>query len=426
MIVVESLALSKMITNDIILPMLLRRRQMEDVYWVTLFYTRVAMLGVVALGFAWARMERGQLLLVEMGLLSFVAVSQCAPAILLGLYWRRGNRRGAAAGISAGFALWFYTLTIPALVKEGVVSPSVLTEGPWGIGWLNPTALLGLTGLDATTHGIFWSLFVNLALFVLVSLFTEQDADDRAQAAAFVGAAGEERQPAGAPAILSATEIERLVHHYVGDEEADGIVRELFRGKAPSELSVPELLELRIRFERLLAASLGAAAARMIVEDRFTISKDEAEQLVTSFQHMQQSLRLTEEEVRRGERLLASVVQSVDDCIFTHGRRRSTRHHESGRPAPARPPGASTRPARRPGSPRPGGARTGGQGHRARGEGGTGLERAGDRPHREGAYLSRLPLGAVHLRRGRTDHRHGGCAARPHRAGGNPAAPHPA
>jgi len=319
MIVVESLALSKMITNDIILPMLLRRRQMEDIYWVTLFYTRVAMLAVVGLGFAWARMERGQLLLVEMGLLSFIAVTQCAPAILLGLYWRRGNRRGAAAGISAGFALWAYTLIVPALVKEGLVSPSVLADGPLGLAWLRPTALFGLTGLDTTTHGIFWSLFVNLALFVLVSLFTEQDADDRAQAAAFVGAPGDDRQPAGAPAILSATEIERLVHHYVGDVEAEGIVRELFRGRAPAELSVPELLELRIRFERLLAASLGAAAARMIVEDRFTISKDEAQELVTSFQQMQESLRLTEEEVRRGERLLASVVQSVDDCIFTTG-----------------------------------------------------------------------------------------------------------
>lgn len=319
MIVVESLALSKMVTNDIILPMLLRRRKLEDIYWVTLFYTRVAMLVIVGFGFAWARIERGQLLLVEMGLLSFIAVSQCAPAILLGLYWRRGNRRGAAAGISAGFALWCYTLIIPALVKEGLVSASVLADGLWGIAWLRPTALLGLTGLDPTTHGIFWSLFVNLVLFVLVSLFTEQDADDRAQAAAFVGAAGEDRQLAGAPAILSATEIERLVHHYVGDAEAEGIVRELFRGKAPADLSVPELLELRIRFERLLAASLGAAAARMIVEDHFTISKDEAQELVTSFQQMQQSLRLTEEEVRRGERLLASVVQSVDDCIFTTG-----------------------------------------------------------------------------------------------------------
>src|SRR5260370_16833889 len=74
---------------------------------------------------------------------------------------------------------------------------------------------------------------------------------------------------------------------------------------------------MRIRFERLLAASMGAAAARMIVEDHFTISKEEAQQLVSSFQRMQESLRVAEEEVKRGERMLASVVESVDDCIFT-------------------------------------------------------------------------------------------------------------
>src|SRR5438876_3412248 len=202
MIVVDSLALSKMITNDVILPMLLRRRRLEDIYLVTLYYTRAAMLAVVGLGFAWARMERGQLLLVEMGLLSFIAVSQCAPAILLGLYWRRGNRKGAAAGISAGFALWFYTLIIPALVKEGLVPTSVLADGPFGLQWLNPTALLGLSGLDVTTHGVFWSLFVNIGLFVLVSLLSEQDADDRSQAAAFVGTAGEDKHATVAPAIL--------------------------------------------------------------------------------------------------------------------------------------------------------------------------------------------------------------------------------
>ncbi len=317
MIVVDSLALSKMITNDVILPMLLRRRKMEDIYWIVLFYTRLAMLGVVALGFAWARMEHGQLLLVEMGLLSFIAVSQCAPAILLGIYWRRGNRQGAFAGISAGFLLWFYTLIVPALVKEGVLAASLLEDGPFGWSLLRPTAFLGLSGLDPISHGVFWSLFWNVGLFVMVSLFTEQDADDRSQASAFVGAAAEDKGAPGAPAILSAPEIERLIHHYVGDEEAEAIVKELFRDKAPSELSVPELLELRIRFERLLAAPLGAAAARMIVEDHFTISKEEAQQLVASFQQMQQSLRVTEEEVKRGERLLASVVESVEDCIFT-------------------------------------------------------------------------------------------------------------
>src|ERR1700693_3086703 len=74
MIVVDSLALSKMVTNDIILPMLLRRRQLEDIYWVTLFYTRLAMLVIVGFGFAWARRGGGQLLLVEMGVLFFLAV----------------------------------------------------------------------------------------------------------------------------------------------------------------------------------------------------------------------------------------------------------------------------------------------------------------------------------------------------------------
>jgi len=51
-------------------------------------------------------MEHGQLLLVEMGLLSFIAVAQCAPPSCSGLL-RRGNRKGAYAGISAGFFIWF-------------------------------------------------------------------------------------------------------------------------------------------------------------------------------------------------------------------------------------------------------------------------------------------------------------------------------
>ena len=63
-----------------------------------------------------------------MGLLSFIAVAQCAPAILLGLYWRRGNRAGAYAGISAGFFVWFYTLIIPALGKEEILGPVVPVE----------------------------------------------------------------------------------------------------------------------------------------------------------------------------------------------------------------------------------------------------------------------------------------------------------
>jgi len=93
MIVVDSLALSKMISNDIVLPFILRKRGVAEVYWVSLLSTRLGILVVVTLGYMWAKLEAGQVLLVEMGLLSFIAVSQCAPAVLLGLYWRRGTRK---------------------------------------------------------------------------------------------------------------------------------------------------------------------------------------------------------------------------------------------------------------------------------------------------------------------------------------------
>ena len=309
MIVVDSLALSKMISNDIVLPFLLRRRRLEEVYSASLASTRLGILVVVTLGFLWARIEAGPFLLVEMGLLSFIAVTQCAPAVLFGLYWRRGNRKGALAGISAGFALWFYTLIVPAVVKDGTVPISLLEAGPLGIGWLRPTALFSLEGLDSISHGVFWSLFVNVAAYLLVSIFTAQDADERSQAAAFVGLV-EKAEPSPTPAILSVPEIERLLHLYVPAEDADAILGELLGGKTPRELSLPDLLDLRIRLERMLAASLGAAAARYIIEDRFTISKGEAQELVESFQTMQRSLG-------KSERLLASVVESVEDCIFT-------------------------------------------------------------------------------------------------------------
>ena len=144
MIVVDSLALSKMISNDIVLPVLLRRRRLSGVYSTSLASTRLGILLVVGLGFLWARVEAGQLLLVEMGLLSFVAVAQCAPAVLLGLVWRRGNRRGAFAGITLGFAAWFYTLIVPTLVEEGLLPESLLARGPFGLAAQRPTALLRL------------------------------------------------------------------------------------------------------------------------------------------------------------------------------------------------------------------------------------------------------------------------------------------
>ncbi len=106
-------------------------------------------------------------------------------------------------------------------------------------------------------------------------MLSAQDAEELSQAAAFVGHV-ETPEGSRVPAILSVPEIERLIHLYVQEDEADAVLREVFGGKSAGELTVPELLEARVRLERLLAASLGGAAARYIIEDRFTISTGEA------------------------------------------------------------------------------------------------------------------------------------------------------
>ncbi len=320
MVMVSSLAVSKMITNDIVIPIILKMQKPGNIYKANLYSTRISILVVILFGYLYAKVLGKEQLLVDIGLLSFTAVTQCAPAMLLGIFWTKGNKKGAFTGILLGFIIWFYTLIIPALVERGFLSSEIMTQGLFGIPLLKPTEFLGLHGLDNITHTVFWSMFFNTGAYALVSLFTKQGEEEIIQSNSFVKVfqRDEIETYPQRKAILSTWELKKLIHKYIGDEEANVLLKDLFPEDKLENLdfSIHELLEMRIKVEKLLAAHLGAAAAKFIVEDKFTISKVEAEKIVESFQRMQDSLRLTEEEMRKQERLFASVVRSVDDSII--------------------------------------------------------------------------------------------------------------
>ena len=65
-------------------------------------------------------------------MISFAAAAQFGPALVGGLYWRRGNKTGAITGIVLGFIFWFYTLMIPSLIKSGWWQTDLLRKGPFG------------------------------------------------------------------------------------------------------------------------------------------------------------------------------------------------------------------------------------------------------------------------------------------------------
>jgi len=175
MVIVETIALSTMICNDLVMPVLLRWKRLalqerRDLSRLLLGIRRGAIVLLMMLGYAYYRAAGEAYALVSIGLVSFAAVAQFAPAMLGGMYWRHGTRQGAMTGLLLGFGLWAYTLMLPALVRSHWLPMSLLTEGPWGLALLKPNALFGLQGLDDITHAMLWSLLANVGGYVAVSL----------------------------------------------------------------------------------------------------------------------------------------------------------------------------------------------------------------------------------------------------------------
>ncbi|MDP3224035.1 MAG: histidine kinase, partial [Rubrivivax sp.] len=167
MVIVEAIAVSTMVCNDLVLPLLLRLKAVatRDLTGTLLFIRRAVIVLLMLLGWLYYRVAGEAYALVSIGLISFAAVAQFAPALLGGMYWKGGTRNGALAGLSAGALLWVYTLMLPSIAKsgwmDGFVDSSFLHHGPFGLALLRPEALLGLVGLDSLSHGLFWSLLAN-------------------------------------------------------------------------------------------------------------------------------------------------------------------------------------------------------------------------------------------------------------------------
>ena len=271
MVIVETIAVSTMICNDLVVPVLLRSRYWSggrDLTRAILNTRRAAILAVMLLGYCYFRLAGEAYALVSIGLISFAAVAQFAPAMLGGMYWRGATRRGALAGLLAGFLLWSYTLMLPSLAKSGWVADGFLHDGPWGQQWLRPEALLGLQGFDNLTHSLFWSLLANIGCYVGFSLWRSPSAAEASQALLFVDVfeRSSQLQPVFWRGQASVAPLQSLAERFLGPERA----RELFARHArerglPGADSLQADAELVHFVETQLTGAIGSASARVMV-----------------------------------------------------------------------------------------------------------------------------------------------------------------
>lgn len=272
MVVVETVALSIMVCNDLLMPLILQRRTAKvmdrhDMSRLLLHIRRAAIIAIVLLGYSfYDTIEHAPL--ASIGLLSFAAIAQFAPAFFGGLLWRRATARGAIAGILAGFGVWAYTLLLPYLVNAGMFGTGILEHGPFGIAPLRPQMLFFLS-FDPLTHGVIWSLFFNSLAFVMVSLLRPPEPIERLQANIFIeDPAPRYSAPPFRPWRTAVTmeDLITTVARYLGPDRTHRSFAEYAVGRGISLDGKVEADIHAVRFtENLLASAIGAASSRLVM-----------------------------------------------------------------------------------------------------------------------------------------------------------------
>jgi serine phosphatase RsbU (regulator of sigma subunit)/Na+/proline symporter len=329
MVILESVVLSTMILNQLIIPAILKLHiGAPDLSGVFLNIKRAGIVGVVFLGYIYYRFIGNSYTLINIGSISFIAVAQFAPSVIGGLYWKRATRRGAITGLVLGFIIWFHTLLIPSFVRSGWLPQDIMDSGPFGLGFLRPLELFGLSGLDMLSHALFWTMLFNLGAFITFSILTDPDKDEAEQADKFVDVFEAHEEPARkrmskAPAVM---EFVDLMTKFIGEEQAHAAIAQYLGDQQIDEkgsLSEYELPILKRFTERVLAGSVGAASAGIIVDSYFSARGSELEDVFDIFGNVTLSRTASREQLSvlyEAARIVASRadLKAILDGILEH------------------------------------------------------------------------------------------------------------
>lgn len=334
MVIVASIALSTMISNHLVMPVFLqftgnKLNMSRDLRRVILIIRRLSIVLILFLGYLYFSLSGGGEALASIGLVSFTGVVQVLPALLGGLFWRGATRVGALCGVGTGFAIWLYTLFIPSFGFDFGFSPQIMANGPYGISWLRPQALFGISGLDPLVHAVFWSISLNSLLFLLVSLVSFPAPLERLQALQFVNAF--DNAPSPHSWNLHKVQSEDLMvmaQRILGSRDAQALfVKEVDRQGGVGLLPEPTF-EFLQRLERALAGSVGTATAHAMVgkvtgrlaitvQDLMAVADETAQMLEYSGQLELQSYELerTAGQLRSANEKLTNISEQKDTFL---------------------------------------------------------------------------------------------------------------
>jgi PAS domain S-box-containing protein len=282
MVVVETIALSTMATNDLLAPLLLRRHGEAgegELGRRMLRVRRVIIAAIVAVALLYGRSLGADLPLASIGLIAFAGVAQFAPALIATVGWNFANHTAARAGLIGGVIVWIYCLLLPSIGES--IGPML---AQFTRGWLDPDALLGWRIGSPLVNGTVWSLSVNVALITGLHLRERH------------------RGNAALDHVTTLGELRMLVARFVGDGEAEAI------GVASPDLRAPIDGPAARTAERLIAGVIGAPSARKIVASSIAGSAIDVSDVVRLLDQRGRSLRFS-------RTLLSATLETIDPGV---------------------------------------------------------------------------------------------------------------
>ncbi|CEG09524.1 Sensory/regulatory protein RpfC [Afipia felis] len=271
MVIVECVALAIMLSNDIVMPLVLQadttpRNGRADLGRLLLIVRRVAIVAIMTMAYFYYH-ALGNAQLAAIGLLSFAAVAQLAPAFFGGLIWRRGTAAGAIGGMVVGFVIWAYTLFLPSFIEVGPLGTQWLKEGLFGIAVLRPQHLFG-SQMSPLIHGLLWSLTLNLLAYVALSFSKAQTSIERLQADLFVPSDLAPISPNFRRwrTTVTVQDLLTTVAQYLGHERANAEFEAFASAnRITLDRNTSADFQLLSHAEHLIASSVGAASSRLVM-----------------------------------------------------------------------------------------------------------------------------------------------------------------
>jgi len=309
MIMVSSMTLSTMLTNHLLIPLIewiktlaFLKKHLLKCKWITVIILLIS-------AYWFEKQISDDYMLVNIGMISFVAVLQFAPLILGGLYWPRAGKVGALAGLSAGFFIWFYTQMIPSFARSGWIGRAFVEKGPWGINFLKPEALFCLSSLDSISHTLFWSMVFNTGFYVLGSLYFNQSKEEESIAEEFVRTLSPEiirqsltlKREAYINREDKKKEIEDILKHYFEPFRIKEVIEKCIQESGirdKERITTTEFLEFHNRIEKYLAGSIGTSTSREVIKKELSFSPREKAELSEVYSEILTDLRVTPGELR--------------------------------------------------------------------------------------------------------------------------------